>query len=150
MINAIAREDSCSVARQEDPPLEITTLAAWGEFIGGIGVIVSLIYLASQIRQNSKLLRSSTASSTTASQTDTGRLVVQDSDVARIYWDGMADRPSLSQADLRRFDALLGIQFTHFHQEYRLAADGVIAPGVWTSRTRGMGWMLQQPSCASS
>ena len=34
-----------------------TTLAAWGEFIGGIAVVVSLVYLASQIRQESKLLR---------------------------------------------------------------------------------------------
>ena len=42
--------------------LDITTLAAWGEFIGGIAVVVSLIYLAGQIRQNSRLLRSSTAS----------------------------------------------------------------------------------------
>ena len=36
---------------------DITTLAAWGEFIGSIAVVVSLIYLAGQIRQNSKLLR---------------------------------------------------------------------------------------------
>ncbi len=32
--------------------MDITTLAAWGEFLGGIAVVVSLIYLASQIRQN--------------------------------------------------------------------------------------------------
>ena len=41
--------------------LDITTLAAWGEFLGGIAVVASLIYLASQIRQNSKLLRASAA-----------------------------------------------------------------------------------------
>ena len=35
--------------------LNITTLAAWGEFVGGIAVVISLVYLASQIRQNSKL-----------------------------------------------------------------------------------------------
>jgi hypothetical protein len=33
--------------------MDITILAAWGEFIGGIAVVVSLVYLASQIRQNS-------------------------------------------------------------------------------------------------
>ncbi len=33
--------------------LDITTLAAWGEFIGGIAVVVSLIYLAGRVRQNS-------------------------------------------------------------------------------------------------
>ena len=35
--------------------MDITTLAAWGEFLGGIAVVVSLVYLASQIRQNSRL-----------------------------------------------------------------------------------------------
>ena len=33
--------------------MDITTLAAWGEFLGGIGVVVSLIYLAEEVRQNS-------------------------------------------------------------------------------------------------
>ncbi len=33
--------------------LDFTTLAAWGEFLGGIGVVVSLIYLAEEVRQNS-------------------------------------------------------------------------------------------------
>jgi len=26
--------------------MDITTLAAWGEFLGGIAVVVSLVYLA--------------------------------------------------------------------------------------------------------
>ena len=39
--------------------LDITTLAAWGEFIGGIAVVVSLIYLAGQIRSNTKTVRAS-------------------------------------------------------------------------------------------
>jgi hypothetical protein len=40
--------------------MDINTLAAWGEFLGDIAVVISLIYLAGQIRQNSKLLRVST------------------------------------------------------------------------------------------
>jgi hypothetical protein len=37
--------------------MDITTLAAWGEFIGGIAVVASLIYLAGQIRMNTKTVR---------------------------------------------------------------------------------------------
>jgi hypothetical protein len=33
--------------------LDIATLPAWVKFIGGIAVVVSLIYLAGEIRQNS-------------------------------------------------------------------------------------------------
>jgi len=55
--------------------MEITTLAAWGEFLGGIAVVVSLVYLAAQIRQNSRLLRTSTASASSSVQNDASSLI---------------------------------------------------------------------------
>jgi hypothetical protein len=123
--------------------LDINTLAAWGEFIGGIAVVVSLIYLAGQIRQNSRLLRASTASATIDAFNDASSLIVQDPEVARIYWDGMADRSSLSEADQRRFDALVAMNFNQWNQEHQFAGDGVISPGVWDSRTRTLRRFLQ-------
>ena len=65
--------------------LDITILAAWGEFLGGIGVIASLIYLASQIRQNSRLLRASTTSATTKTRFSWMALTVQDPELTRLY-----------------------------------------------------------------
>jgi len=56
--------------------MDITTLAAWGEILGGIAVVVSLIYLASKIRQNSKLLRASTASATSRTEYRQNALMV--------------------------------------------------------------------------
>jgi len=35
--------------------MDINTLAAWGAFVGGLSVVFSLVYLASQIRQNARL-----------------------------------------------------------------------------------------------
>ena len=40
--------------------MTLANLANIGEFIGGIAVIVSLIYLALQIRHNTKTVRGST------------------------------------------------------------------------------------------
>ena len=98
--------------------LDINTLAAWGEFLGGVGVIASLIYLAGQIRQNSRLLMASTASATSGNSAEFLSLVVQDSEIARIFEDGQADRSSLPAADRRRFDPLIGLLFAHFNEEY--------------------------------
>jgi hypothetical protein len=125
--------------------MDITTLAAWGEFLGGIAVVVSLVYLASQIRQNSKLLRASTASATTATTSDFSSLIVQDSDVSRIVREGMADRSSLSEDDLHRFNMLLNMAFTGWNQEYQFAADGVIGRSVWENRMRIMRRVLPLP-----
>ena len=125
--------------------LDITTLAAWGEFIGGIAVVVSLIYLASQIRQNSKLLRASTASPSISAINDQGTLVAQDPEMTRIYWDGLADRSSLSEADRRRFDVVINMSLTSFNQEYQFAADGVIGAAAWSTRVRGYRWFFRYP-----
>ena len=125
--------------------MEITPLAAWGEFLGGIAVVVSLVYLASQIRQNSKLLRASTASASVAENTSSSSLIAGDSELARIYWDGLMDRSSLSEADRRRFDPLLHIFFAGWNLEYQFAEDGVIGPVVWENRRKGMSRLFQQP-----
>ncbi len=125
--------------------MDITTLAAWGEFLGGIAVVVSLIYLASQIRQNSKLLRASTASATAQIQYSQNSMMVQDPEVARIYWDGIVDRDSLSDADRRRFDPLMAIMFQGNDQQYRFDRQGIASPGAWEQVERGMRWQFQQP-----
>jgi hypothetical protein len=87
--------------------MDITTLAAWGEFLGGIAVVVSLVYLAGQIRQNSKLLRASTPASTSELMLAQNDAIIQDADVARFYFEGMADPDALSASERRRFDMLL-------------------------------------------
>ncbi len=125
--------------------MDITTLAAWGEFLGGIAVVVSLVYLAGQIRQNSKLLRASTASSTTATNADFSSLVVQDSEVARIFREGMADRSSLTEDDMQRFDSLLAMMFGAYNQEYQFVADGVIGRLIWENRIRSMRLLFRRP-----
>ena len=75
-------------------------IGAIAELLGAVGVIASLVYLASQIRQNSKLLRSSAASTTTDSVTRISTLMVQDPEVARIFWEGSANRGALSHHSL--------------------------------------------------
>jgi len=82
--------------------MDITTLAAWGEFVGGIAVVVSLIYLASQIRQNSKLLRASATSTTAQLHMASNEMIAQDPEVSRLFFEGAADLDSLSEADQQR------------------------------------------------
>ena len=125
--------------------MDITTLAAWGEFLGGIAVVVSLIYLASQIRQNSKLLHASTTSATTQTRFSWMALTVQDPELTRLYLDGLADPDALSEADRQRFEMLLTSQFSGNLQEYEFNRDGIGSPGTWEQTKVGMQWQLQQP-----
>ena len=124
--------------------MDITTLAAWGEFIGGIGVIASLIYLASQIRQNSRLLRAATTSATTQTRISWIALPAQDPELTRIFYGGLADLDSLPETDRRRFELLMTSQFTGNLQEYEFNREGIGSPGTWEQTKMGLHWQLSQ------
>ncbi len=111
--------------------LDITTLAAWGEFLGGIAVVVSLVSLASQIRQNSRLLRASSASTQSQANSAFSTLLAQDPDVARLFLEGGADRESLSEIDQRRFDSMMAMMFEGLNNQFEFIEDGLVGARVW-------------------
>jgi hypothetical protein len=104
-----------------------------------------LVYLASQIRQNSKLLRASTATLINETNSRISILAADNPEVARIYWEGLADRGALSEPDRQRFDPLIATFMGGFQQEHDFAQDGIIAPSAWNTRVRGTRWSFQQP-----
>ena len=55
-----------------------------GDFLGGIGVVVTLLYLASQIRQNTRSLRASAHQSITSHIAELNRTIVEHEQVAAI------------------------------------------------------------------
>ena len=90
--------------------MDITTLAAWGEFLGGIAVVVSLIYLASQIRMNTKTVRASNLSGQIAAGSEWSRMIV-DPAAASLYVRDLEDFVGLSAEDQLRFNGLIGQVF---------------------------------------
>jgi len=125
--------------------MDINTLAAWGEFLGGIAVVVSLIYLASQFGQTAKLLRVSTTASTHQLRFSPQALIVQDADIARIFWQGIADRDSLSEEDRRQFDPLVQMYFFVDNQSYQFQQDGIISALAWENAEQELRWKVEQP-----
>jgi hypothetical protein len=125
--------------------MDITTLAAWGEFVGGIAVVVSLVYLASQIRQNSKLLEAAADDARIQGSNTAGALLVGDPEVTRIYWDGSEDREALSESDRRRFDAFMSMQYQSFVQQWEHHRRGQSTVTGWDQMLLGMRWQCGRP-----
>ena len=125
--------------------MDINTLAAWGEFIGGIAVVISLVYLASQIRQNSRLLQVSTTAALADSDNLMSSLMVQDPELIRIYRDGVGEGASLSEAENDRFNWYVEMRFRGFLRNYQFAKAGVLDGGVWEAELKGQTLQLQQP-----
>ncbi|MFV8816862.1 hypothetical protein [Haliea sp. E17] len=86
-------------------------IGAVAEILGALGVIVTVAYLAMQIRQNSQLVASSLADSIRNGLNEATRIIASDREVARIFRTGVHDRASLSEIDGFQFDALLTLTF---------------------------------------
>ena len=122
--------------------MDINTLAAWGEFLGGIAVVVSLIYLASQIRQNSRLMQISSTVTTGESDIAIYQMLVNDSEIQRIFRQGTGDRDSLSEAERDRFDAWVDMVMRIFQRNYFMAQDGAFKPALWQGEKKGNAWII--------
>lgn len=85
-----------------------------GDFIGGIAVLVTLVYLAIQIRQNtaqvkigSEIARTDTYARSVESFSEFRSLLISDSEMADIYLRGCRDMGSLIPAERLRFYLIL-------------------------------------------
>ena len=88
--------------------LDITTLAAWGEFIGGIAVVVTLAYLAFQMRQNTETVRANSVRELTESILSATAALIE-SENADLYLRGARSYSSLTSEEKLRFGMLLGL-----------------------------------------
>ena len=127
--------------------LDLESLGNIGDFIGGLAVIASLIYLGLQIRQNTNLVRNSISTAFLEANIEHNRLLVQDPEVARIYWAGVEDRENLSLEDRRRFDPLINIVFRTYQHAYSMGPEAF--GGGKQNMSVGMTYMLSQPGIKS-
>ena len=74
-----------------------------GDFLGGLGVVVTLLYLARQIRQNTKSVESAAFQAAMRDVADAVDSLSHDPELSRIVFDGMRDFESFSREDQRRF-----------------------------------------------
>jgi len=113
------------------------TIQEWGaigEVVGALGVIVSLVFLALQIRMNTKALRGTASFEAENSFVQINHDLVHDREVAAVLIK--AYDPSASLADFSDADrVLIALHARDYMQrflgQYRLRSNGLLVDGVW-------------------
>ncbi|MFC1662359.1 hypothetical protein ACFL3S_13055 [Gemmatimonadota bacterium] len=77
-------------------------VGAIGEVIGAAGVILTLVYLAHQIRQNTRAIRAQTHQAITAANLGMAMSMAESEGLAEVLVRGLADFDSLDPADRLR------------------------------------------------
>lgn len=111
-------------------------LGAVGELIGAAGVILTLVYLAHQIRQNTTAIRAQTHQAITTANLGMAMGLAESEGLAKVLVRGLADFDSLEPADRLRtvgwFNSFLKFG-ENTHYQY---LQGSLEKTVWE------GWMV--------
>ena len=131
--------------------MSLDDLGNIGDFLGGIGVVVTLIYLAfqirqntEQIRQNSSVVRAAAAASLAQATTTTTTFIAQDAEINRIFWEGLDAPESLSEAESRRFEGIASVFMRAFEQSYDLHRAGALPEESWESQKASYLWLADR------
>ena len=120
-------------------------IGAIGEIIGAVGVIITLGYLAYQIRQNTAQLeqneRTSIAAAVSVSATnyrENRRHIYTNRDVANVVLRGMSDPNSLDEIDQYRFRLIIQNTMDAIWDLYSQTVITDFSPETWKSQGVGL------------
>ncbi len=125
--------------------LELGDLADLGEFIGGIVVIFSLVYLAIQVRQNTDSIRAENFARVVDRISATQSALSQDPELATLHARGVADIQSLSPQERIQFTWWFVEAFGAFEFIFHQARAGAIPEEIWARWSATIRWWLSHP-----
>ena len=106
-------------------------LANLGEFVGGLAVLVTLIYLAVQIGGSKRALKTQTHHNLLAMAQRPLELMIADPELADIVNRGHDDPEALNPAEWSRYSNYTLIVINAWEYGYYLNRDGSTPPELW-------------------
>ena len=135
-------------------------LGAFAEVVGAIGVVVSLVYLAIQVRSNTSALKAGASFETTHSWATFNEMVVSSMigdpafqageecrvvDITAKFYDPNAQSEDLSHTDMVLVSMMHRALFQKLEGQYYLFKHGYLEPQIWVARQNWARGVLELP-----
>ena len=101
------------------------------EFFGGIAVLVGLIFVGLELRQNTEAVQADTLQSITEQSQDYLLLLASDGEINAIWRQGVADLSKLDEGEASRFNFLYRAQWIRFQNAYLQWRRGTLDDNDW-------------------
>ena len=116
-----------------------------GDFLGGIGVVVTLAYLAVQIRKNTQSVRSASLHSVSTSISEFMDKIAQDPALTKLWFDGLSGKVQLSEADAQRHNLLLMSLVRRWENAFHQNRVGMLESVSWSGMRDGLTFVFSSP-----
>jgi hypothetical protein len=107
------------------------------QLLSAISIVVSLVYLAVQIRENTRAMRRAAARDVTRDLKDWGRFFIETPDLNELYLKAIGQPQELTAAERFRFERVITYTFSSFEMALEYNKDGLL--GDETIETYGQG-----------
>ena len=114
--------------------MTIQDLGSLGELIAAVATVATLVYLAVQIRQNTRSVRAAAFHATSSLIAQFMSMVNGDQELSRIFRLGLADSDSLDPDAHDRFMGTLIQLFSYFQDVFHQYQEGLLDAELWESR----------------
>ncbi|MGD8321066.1 MAG: hypothetical protein PVJ02_11435 [Gemmatimonadota bacterium] len=127
-------------------PLTLQNLGNLGEFVGALGVVFSMVYLAKEMQQNTTSVRAASFNSMVQNSIRLLEHSFRDSEFAAFLHRAETDPGGLTPPERVRWDAYMTAVYRHFGNlvyQYRV---GALDQEIWESYERTLTEHLRAPS----
>ena len=125
--------------------MELQSLANIGEVIGAVVVVLSLVYLAIQVRQSTQAQRTENYARALERLAAMQSTLSQDGELSHILSKGVADSSKLTPQERVRFTWSLYEAFGAFEFMFHASKTDAIVEEVWSRWSVSVAWWLSFP-----
>jgi hypothetical protein len=111
----------------------IQDLGSLGELIAAIATLGTLVYLAVQIRQNTRSVRASVFQEFSREAGDLLRTLITDERVGRAFVVGLASPDKLDPGEVYIFNAVMNLHVRNIQNAFYQSRSGLIQPELFES-----------------
>ena len=122
-------------------------ITAIGQLIGAIAVLITLIYLAIQMKQNTVAVATSTYESTMSGFNDINVVVASTPELASIINRGCMSINELTEIETVQFNFILRCYANQWWKLYKLYDRGSLGKSEWSIFAKEAAQFLEQPGC---
>lgn len=129
--------------------MDLQTFANLGDFLGGVAVIISLVYLALQVRQNTQSLRTENYGRALDRVSSMQSALSRDAELSGVFSKGVVNVSKLTTAERIQFTWALYEAFGAFEFMFLASRTRAIPEEVWERWSSGVAWWLSFPGVQS-
>ena len=124
---------------------KLKKLALLAEIFGGFAILISLIFVGIQFKENAKAVKSANASATIAKLGNWYQQIGNNKQSSELFYDFMANPDALTPQE--RFQAVMNVHgiFTVFQNSYYLTKEGTFDAEMQNALTSVVLGVIDQP-----